>query len=100
MTTTCQICGYGDVFGKPLVSSSTVGAPFLLLALPIAAVVRQTVVYLRRHLVLEPWGTLGSGVISNVGVDRCAECGAPASPRDSYCRSCGSSLGERVQMPS
>jgi len=28
-----------------------------LLALPIAAVVRETVVYLRRHLVLEAWGT-------------------------------------------
>jgi light-regulated signal transduction histidine kinase (bacteriophytochrome) len=28
-----------------------------LLALPIAAIVRETVVYLRRHLVLEPWGT-------------------------------------------
>ena len=27
-----------------------------VLALPIAAVVRETVVYLRRHLVLEPWG--------------------------------------------
>ena len=29
-----------------------------LVALPIAAVIRQTVVYLRRHLVLEPWGTM------------------------------------------
>ena len=28
-----------------------------LVALPIAAVVRETVVYLRRHLVFEPWGT-------------------------------------------
>ena len=28
-----------------------------LLALPIAAMLRETVVYLRRHLVLEPWGT-------------------------------------------
>ena len=28
-----------------------------VLALPLAAVVRETVVYLRRHLVLEPWGT-------------------------------------------
>jgi predicted PurR-regulated permease PerM len=70
-----------------------------LLALPIAAVVRQTVVYLRRHLVLEPWGTVGSGVISNVGVDRCPDCGASAGPRDSYCRSCGASLEPRVRMP-
>jgi predicted PurR-regulated permease PerM len=70
-----------------------------LLALPIAAVVRQTVVYLRRHLVLEPWGTLGSGVMSNVGVDRCPDCGTPANPGDSYCRSCGASLEPRVRMP-
>ena len=28
-----------------------------LVALPLAAVVRETVVYLRRHLVLEPWNT-------------------------------------------
>ena len=28
-----------------------------LVALPIAAVLRETVVYLRRHLVFEPWGT-------------------------------------------
>ena len=27
-----------------------------LVALPIAAVLRETVAYLRRHLVLEPWG--------------------------------------------
>ena len=29
-----------------------------LVALPVAAVVRETVVYLRQHLVLEPWGTM------------------------------------------
>jgi predicted PurR-regulated permease PerM len=28
-----------------------------LMALPIAAIVRETIVYLRRHLVFEPWGT-------------------------------------------
>ena len=28
-----------------------------LLSLPLAAMLRETVVYLRRHLVLEPWGT-------------------------------------------
>jgi predicted PurR-regulated permease PerM len=30
-----------------------------LLALPAAAVIRETTLYLRRHLVLEPWGTIG-----------------------------------------
>jgi hypothetical protein len=28
-----------------------------LLALPLAAVARETLLYLRRHLVMEPWGT-------------------------------------------
>jgi predicted PurR-regulated permease PerM len=83
-----------------LIGFKIYGIAGALLALPIAAVVRQTVVYLRRHLVLEPWGTLGSGVITNVGVDRCPDCGAPTSPRDSYCRSCGTSLEPRVRMPS
>jgi predicted PurR-regulated permease PerM len=83
-----------------LIGFNIYGIAGALLALPIAAVVRQTVVYLRRHLVLEPWGTLGSGVISNVGADRCADCGAPAGAGDSFCRSCGSSLEPRVRMPS
>jgi hypothetical protein len=83
-----------------LIGFNIYGIAGALLALPIAAVVRQTVVYLRRHLVLEPWGTLGSGVISSVGVERCPDCGAPAGPRDSYCRSCGSSLEPQVRMPS
>jgi predicted PurR-regulated permease PerM len=30
-----------------------------LLALPVAAVIRETTLYLRRHLVLEPWNTVG-----------------------------------------
>jgi len=82
-----------------LIGFKLYGIAGALLALPIAAVVRQTVVYLRRHLVLEPWGTLGSGVIANVGVHSCPDCGASSSAGDSYCRSCGASLEERVQMP-
>ena len=50
-----------------LIGFQLYGIAGALLALPIAAVIRQTVVYLRRHLVLEPWGTLGSGVITDVG---------------------------------
>jgi predicted PurR-regulated permease PerM len=33
------------------------GIPGALVALPLAAIVRETVLYLRRHLVAEPWGT-------------------------------------------
>ncbi len=46
-----------------------------LVALPVIAVIRQTVLYLRHHLVLEPWGTqgVGVGVLSDP---------APAPPAD------------------
>jgi predicted PurR-regulated permease PerM len=40
-----------------LVGGETHGIVGALVALPIAAIVRETAVYLRRHLVLEPWGT-------------------------------------------
>ena len=67
-----------------LIGFKLYGIAGALLALPIAAVVRQTVVYLRRHLVLEPWGTLGSGVIANVGgaiaARTAARRAAPAMP--------------------
>jgi predicted PurR-regulated permease PerM len=82
-----------------LIGFKLYGIAGALLALPIAAVIRQTVVYLRRHLVLEPWGTLGSGVITNVGANPCPDCGAPAGARDAYCRSCGAPLEPRVKMP-
>jgi predicted PurR-regulated permease PerM len=82
-----------------LIGYQLYGIAGALLALPIAAVVRQTVLYLRRHLVLEPWGTLGSGVLTNVGVERCPDCGTPTGTRDAYCRSCGASLEPRVRMP-
>jgi putative heme transporter len=68
-----------------------------LLALPTAAVLRETVVYLREHLVLEPWGT--SSPLAVVGAEdrrpaapRCPECGAAAAARDAYCRRCGADL--------
>jgi predicted PurR-regulated permease PerM len=40
-----------------------------LLALPLAAVGRETVVYLRRHLVLEPWGTEAPLAVAGVEGD-------------------------------
>jgi predicted PurR-regulated permease PerM len=72
-----------------------------LVALPAAAVIRQTIEYLRRHLVLEPWGVLapGAGVLP-LGPDRCPDCGEPAGVDDLHCRSCGASLEPRVSTPS
>jgi predicted PurR-regulated permease PerM len=55
-----------------------------LLALPIAAVVRETVVYLQRHLVLEPWNVVApesaGGPAPPVGLDTAAPAPAPAKP--------------------
>ena len=42
-----------------LIGYQIYGIAGALVALPVAAVIRETVVYLRRHLVLEPWGTRG-----------------------------------------
>lgn len=70
------------------------------LALPLAAVVRESVVYFREHLVLEPWGTpsaaeLGHGLappdVPEPG-RRCPECGAPAVDEAAYCSACGTQL--------
>jgi predicted PurR-regulated permease PerM len=69
-----------------------------LIALPIASVIRETVLYLRRHTVLEPWGTINP--IAALGPSsrssECPDCGAPAAAHDAYCRSCGASLEPRV----
>jgi predicted PurR-regulated permease PerM len=75
-----------------------------LLSLPIAAMVRETVVYLRRHLTLEPWGTAGSEAVVGAGLGiaspgappgplpPCAECGTVPAAHDAHCRSCGAAL--------
>src|SRR3954451_1938444 len=64
-----------------------------LLSLPIAAMLRETVVYLRRHLVLEPWGTPTVVALSGSppGV-RGAHRGALGAPGDAHCGACGASL--------
>ena len=70
-----------------------------LIALPIAATVRETVLYLRRHLVLEPWGD-GQLVMVAGPSSRpppCEECGAAPRAGDAYCRQCGSAL--RSSLP-
>jgi predicted PurR-regulated permease PerM len=68
-----------------------------LIALPVMAVLRETVLYLRRHTVLEPWHvTTPGGRTLRLNPDRCPDCGAPHSPDDAYCRTCGASLEPRV----
>jgi len=40
-----------------LIGYQLYGIAGALVALPVAAVLRETILYLRRHLILEPWGT-------------------------------------------
>jgi hypothetical protein len=84
----------GEVYG-------IVGA---LLSLPIAAIIRETVVYLRRHLVLEPWGTtpLAAMAVASASEEPqagrpCAACGAPIAGGDAFCRACGAPRETRTR---
>jgi len=82
-----------------LIGYQLYGIAGALLALPVIAVLRTTVVYLRRHLVLEPWGVrggLGLGLLPD-GLEFCPECGARIDASGSFCRECGASLEPRVR---
>jgi predicted PurR-regulated permease PerM len=76
-----------------LIGYQLYGIAGALIALPVIAVLRTTVVYLRRHTVLEPWHVTPP-LATAVGLEqeRCPDCGAPAQAGDSFCRSCGASL--------
>jgi predicted PurR-regulated permease PerM len=63
------------------------------IALPIAAIVRETVVYLRRHLVFERWD-LPAAAPGPPAVAAAAAAGAPARPAAGHCPECGA---ERVE---
>jgi predicted PurR-regulated permease PerM len=90
-----------------LIGDQLYGIAGALVSLPVIAVIRQTVLYLRRHMVLEPWPRIvgadpGIGLLSVPGEtepDRCPDCGEP-TPRDNVCcRRCGASLEPRVRSP-
>jgi predicted PurR-regulated permease PerM len=83
-----------------LIGDQLYGIAGALLALPIAAVIRQTVIYLRRHLVLESWSTAPPRLdVLHIGPSRCPDCGAPSAADDAFCRSCGASLEPPVRTP-
>ena len=87
-----------------LMGSQLYGLLGAFISLPIAAMVRETVIYFRRHLVLEPWPRLAlAGAASGLedlapapepaGED-CPECSAPRPDGAAYCPSCGTELPE------
>jgi hypothetical protein len=60
-------------------------------------VIRETVVYLREHLVLEPWGTMSPLEVAGVRAGRRqtgSECGAEVRSGDAYCRNCGAEVAQ------
>ena len=66
------------------------------IALPIAAILRETVVYMRRHLTLEPWPRAPEVALAGVGTQSaaCPECGAERPSGATVCPACGTELGE------
>ena len=77
------------------------------IALPIAAILRETTVYMRRHVRLEPWDLpyVAAAPASfapeqppevapqPVETARCPECGAPRVAGQDVCAGCGTELG-------
>jgi len=79
-----------------LMGAELYGIVGAILSLPIAATLRETVLYLRRHLVLEPWGGTPLA-LAGLGSERapppaCPECGTEPARGDRHCRACGSEL--------
>jgi len=91
------------VIAALLLGGQLYGLPGALIALPIAAILRETVVYLRRHLVLEPWPAGGGAALVGAGVGPpgdppgarlpCPECGTPLAEGAEACPACGTELG-------
>jgi predicted PurR-regulated permease PerM len=89
-----------------LIGGRLYGIAGAFLALPIAAIVRETVVYLREHLILEPWGTPTAAELGRAelrpppakpppeSARRCPECGTPAPDEAAYCAACGTELAD------
>jgi len=76
-----------------------------LVALPLAAIARETTTYLSRHLVMEPWGTPSAAAIHDgrhaaevrPARRRCPECGTAALPGAEFCFACGTPLRPRLR---
>jgi predicted PurR-regulated permease PerM len=68
------------------------------ISLPLAAIVRESVVYFRRHLIFERWDLPSAAdPVPDAPPARsphCPECGAPRRPGATACPSCGTELGE------
>ncbi len=83
-----------------LIGGRLYGIAGAFLALPLAAVLRESAVYFRQHLVLEPWGTPTAAQLGYRARPptppprgrRCPECGTTAAEEAAYCAACGTEL--------
>jgi predicted PurR-regulated permease PerM len=82
-----------------LIGGQIYGVPGALVALPIASMLRETIVYLRKHLVLEPWGVTTPEALLGRGAEPCSDCGAIPRPGDTFCRRCGAAVEPNVRTP-
>jgi putative heme transporter len=73
-----------------------------LIALPIAAVLRESVVYLRRHLAFESWDlpAVHAARPAPAPPAGCPECGAPRAAGSASCPECGTELGGEDEQAS
>lgn len=78
-----------------LVGAELYGIVGALLALPLAAILRETFDYLRGHMVLEPWAAtspMGMMFAEPPAGRSCPDCGTPADAGATHCPSCGAAL--------
>ena len=67
------------------------------IALPIAAILRETIVYLRRHTPLPALGPAAAAAAAADAVTQshCPECGVSVAADAEECPACGTELGDR-----
>jgi predicted PurR-regulated permease PerM len=63
-----------------LLGAHLYGITGALIALPIAAMIRETAIYLRRHLLMEPWGTPSAAALTDTQTDAADDANEPDPP--------------------
>jgi predicted PurR-regulated permease PerM len=77
-----------------LMGGQLAGFPGAFIALPIAAIVRETIVYLRRHTRFQRWDLPAAAPPPPTQV-HCPECGVLVAADAQECPACGTELGDR-----
>jgi predicted PurR-regulated permease PerM len=100
------------VIAALLVGGQLYGLVGAFISLPLAAILRETGIYLRRHLILEPWPTAPAADLVAVGLGPpappgavaagelpCPECGSAVPIDAERCGACGTELGGADASP-